>query len=268
MAKAKPCRCKQAECEECPEWIFTFADLVMLMMGFFVILWVLKPSPAPKTAAAEQANEDMIKLAASIREAFGYVPKAGSGDPVDVHMLLNKSSQPRVPDGPGAGGKTQLKPEGAVGRDPEVMSIRPGQQSIVGGKLLFDRTESQLLPETQRLLDQIAMKIRGHRTIVVVKGHTALDDFDDTTKPDQKLDLSLRRAQRVADYLVSQGVEPEILRVVGCSTFEPIIQRDYTPTSQSQNRRVEVESTTTPVVMMQGMTPTTSPATQLPPENN
>ena len=35
MAKAH-CKCKPAACEECPEWIFTFADLVMLMMGFFV----------------------------------------------------------------------------------------------------------------------------------------------------------------------------------------------------------------------------------------
>ena len=47
-AKAKACKCKKAECEECPEWIFTFADLVMLMMGFFVILWVLKPNPGKK----------------------------------------------------------------------------------------------------------------------------------------------------------------------------------------------------------------------------
>ena len=76
MAKKAPCRCKKAECEECPEWIFTFADLVMLMMGFFVILWVLKPSPSPK--AAESANQDWVKVAAAIRDAFGYVPKAGS----------------------------------------------------------------------------------------------------------------------------------------------------------------------------------------------
>src|ERR1039458_9625070 len=79
MAKAKSCKCKQAECEECPEWIFTFADLVMLMMGFFVILWVLKPAPNPKSEAA--SNDDWIKVAASVREAFGYIPKAGSADP-------------------------------------------------------------------------------------------------------------------------------------------------------------------------------------------
>ncbi len=52
---SKNCHCKKSEeCEECPEWIFTFADLVMLMMGFFVILWVLKP-PAGKQGTSDAA---------------------------------------------------------------------------------------------------------------------------------------------------------------------------------------------------------------------
>ena len=46
--------CKKCDpheiCEECPEWIFTLADLIMCMMGLFVILWVLKPGPKPKTS--------------------------------------------------------------------------------------------------------------------------------------------------------------------------------------------------------------------------
>ena len=57
---AKSCRCKKpAECEECPEWIFTFADLVMLMMGFFVILFVLKPEgkKAPPATPRRWKNE-------------------------------------------------------------------------------------------------------------------------------------------------------------------------------------------------------------------
>src|SRR5271154_5756677 len=107
MAKAKACRCKKEECEECPEWIFTFADLVMLMMGFFVILWVLKPSPSPKSSPSE--NQDWIKVAAAVRAEFGYVPKSGTADPVDNYML-QEMSQPKIPDGPGAGGKTKVKP--------------------------------------------------------------------------------------------------------------------------------------------------------------
>ena len=91
MSKKAACKCKQEECEECPEWIFTFADLVMLMMGFFVILWVLKP--APGKADTPEANEEWIKLAAKIREAFDYLPDPQSTDPVDQEMLIQKLQQ-------------------------------------------------------------------------------------------------------------------------------------------------------------------------------
>src|SRR5271155_3807204 len=101
---AASCKCKKKkaeECEECPEWIFTFADLVMLMMGFFVILWVLKP-PAGKAAASED-NQDWIKVEAAIRQSFGYVPDPQSKDPVDVEMLLHKLKKVQL-DGNGDGG--------------------------------------------------------------------------------------------------------------------------------------------------------------------
>ena len=59
------------------------------------------------------------------------------------------------------------------------------------------------------------------------------------------MDLSLRRAQAVADYLTTQGVAPDILRVQGCSTFEPVVQRAYAEDERTLNRRVEVEVTDT-----------------------
>jgi flagellar motor protein MotB len=261
MAKKATCRCKKVECEECPEWIFTFADLVMLMMGFFVILWVLKPSPSPKTDPA--ANQDWIKVAAAIRDAFGYVPKSGSSDPVDVQMLLQQMSQPKVPDGPGEGGKTKIRPDGAQGTDPEVTAIRPGKQAVVGGRLLFEKADARLSPRVLTMLEQIADQIRGHLNVVLVKGHTSLDDFDDAATAEQKMDLSLRRAQAVSDYLTRSGVDPQILRVQGCSTFEPVVQRDYTADSQTMNRRVEVESTPTLVKELQAQPSlSTSPTTQ------
>ena len=73
----------------------------------------------------------------------------------------------------------------------------------------------------------------------------ALDDLSEKATPEEKMDLSIRRAQAVADYLTKHGVESEIIRVQGCSTFEPIIQRDYQIGAQAKNRRVEVEATST-----------------------
>ena len=197
MAKKAACRCKTSECEECPEWIFTFADLVMLMMGFFVILWVLKPSPSPKASGSAE-NQDWIKVAASIRDAFGYIPKAGSSDPVDQQMILQQMSQPKVPDGPGQGGKTLIRPDGAKGTDPEVTTVRPGKMAVVGGRLLFEKADARLSPAVLDMLDQITDQIRGHLNVVLVKGHTSLDDFDDTATAEQRMDLSIRRRKPCA----------------------------------------------------------------------
>lgn len=248
---AKGCtKCKPTECEECPEWIFTFADLVMLMMGFFVILWVLKPNPTNE-GAAQAADEEWMKVVAAIREAFGHIPESQSKDPIDLYMLKQRLKNMKPAIGPGEGGQTMNKAQGAQGTDPEVTSIRKGKQSAIGGRLLFDAADARLTPESTNMLDQIARQIRGHRQIVMIKGHASLDDYGDAATPEKLMDISIRRAQAVADYLTTHNVEPDILRVQGCSTFEPVAQHRFTANSQANNRRVEVEVTSTLVSDLQ-----------------
>lgn len=238
----KACKCKHAECE-CPEWIFTFADMVMLIMGFFVILWVLKPPPGKDENP--ELNEEWLKVVAKIREAFDYVPDPRSSDPVDQIMLLQKLQRMKPLKGPGEGGRTNLERRGAEGDEPEVMSIRKGNQAVIGGRVVFAAGDAALDDEARRVLDQIVPLIKGYRYVIMVKGHTALDDFPENTPEHEKLDLSIRRAKAAADYLVSKGVEPDILRVLGCSTFEPVARRAYLPAVRQLNRRVEVEATQT-----------------------
>src|SRR5258707_13405909 len=139
---AKPsCKCKNSECEECPEWIFTFADLVMLMMGFFVILWVTKPGGGKQSA---EVDERWLEVVAKIREAFDYLPDPTSKDPVDIYMLMKKLEEMDPLKGHGEGGETKRKPRGATGTDPEVITIRPGKHSIVGTRVGFDANSAEL----------------------------------------------------------------------------------------------------------------------------
>jgi flagellar motor protein MotB len=247
MAK-QACKCKKSECEECPEWIFTFADLVMLMMGFFVILWVTKPGGGKQST---EVDERWLEVVAKIREAFDYLPDPTSKDPVDMYMLMKKLEEMDPLKGHGAGGETKRKPRGAIGTDPEVVTIRPGKHSIVGTRVAFDADRADLNDEGRRALDQIAKTIQGHRQIFLVKGHASQDDFasvpQDAKVATLRMDLAVRRAQAAADYLAAHGVEPEILRVQGCSTFEPVAQRAYTDDLRVLNRRVEVEGTDSPV---------------------
>jgi outer membrane protein OmpA-like peptidoglycan-associated protein len=242
MAK-KSCKCDPHElCEECPEWIFTLADLIMCMMGLFVILWVLKPGDqAQKTGGG---SEELYRMIGAIREAFSYEPDPTSSDPVDIVMLADKFSRMQpVLNGPGEKGKSRNNTPGAEGTDPEVTAIRPGKLAAVGGKLNFPKGDATLTLDAKMALDDIVKIIRGHRNIVMIKGHTSLDDFGDAATAQQKMDLSLRRAQAVSDYLTTKGVAPDTLRVLGCSTFEPVQQRAYTSDLLAMNRRAEVEVT-------------------------
>lgn len=251
---AKSCKkCDPHEiCEECPEWIFTLADLIMCMMGLFVILWVLKPSGNPNPAAGpvnQQQEQQMIEVIGQIRQAFGYTPDPHSNDPVDIELLMKKIDNVR--NGPGEKGVMKRPTEGAEGTDKEVTSVRLGKQTVIGGRMGFERGERSLNREVTRQLDQLADQIRGHRNVVLIKGHTSLDDFGEGASPEDKMALSVARAQAAADYLIGKGVEPEILRVQGCSTFEPVAQRVYSPQMQAVNRRVEVEVTSTLVEQLQ-----------------
>ena len=119
----------------------------------------------------------------------------GSVGKVNSYMLVKKLQSMTPELGPGKGGETIKKPDGAQGTDRDVTTIRPGSQAIVGGRLQFEAGSAQMGPDLTGQLQGIAKQIRGYRIIVLVKGHTSLDDFPDGTSPEKKMDLSLRRAQ-------------------------------------------------------------------------
>src|SRR3954466_9094352 len=152
MSAKAGCKCKAAECEECPEWIFTFADLVMLMMGFFVILWVLKPEGKPtEPAQAAAQTDEWLETVGEIRSAFDYQPNPTSNDPVDKAMIRRRSK-----NGPGEKGRVPHSTRGAEGTDPEVTAIRSGKQATVGGRILFMIAQDTMAREGFCHLQQIA----------------------------------------------------------------------------------------------------------------
>ena len=231
-------------CEECPEWIFTLADLLMCMMGLFVILWVLKPDAAEAGLGEVAEVKEEIALLTTVigmRQGFGADAEEleGSMEELERLQLLLVSLR----NGDGFNGHSNRPQEGAEGTDPEVRNIREGESVGAGGSVTF--AAGQTTPGTAEKsdLDQIAQQIRGHRNLILVKGHTSPDDLPERATPDDHMQLSFARAQAVADYLISQGVEPDILRLQACGWYEPVRLRAYDEADRRANRRVEIEAT-------------------------
>lgn len=100
---------------------------------------------------------------------------------------------------------------------------------------LFDFDKSVLKPEGKRGLDNLLAKVKGADIeVYIVVGHT---DSIGTDEYNRK--LSLRRADSVKTYLVSQGVPQIKIRADGRGESEPVAS-NKTADGRSQNRRVEV----------------------------
>src|SRR6185312_8890758 len=109
-----------------------------------------------------KANDDWIAVAASVREAFGYLPDPHSKDPVDIHMIKMHTINPAR--GPKEGSKNRVDQHSPDGTDPEVTNIRDGKTAVVGSRMLFDRGTATLSASTRAALDQTADQIKGHFT--------------------------------------------------------------------------------------------------------
>jgi outer membrane protein OmpA-like peptidoglycan-associated protein len=126
--------------------------------------------------------------------------------------------------------------ERTAGTDVEV--IRRGDDLILQmpAGITFATDSAEVQPQFRPTLDRVADVLdRYNQTYVDVYGHT-----DSTGSAQYNQGLSERRADAVADYLVSRGVEAARLETLGYGFSQPIATND-TPEGRAQNRRVEIK---------------------------
>lgn len=103
------------------------------------------------------------------------------------------------------------------------------------GGITFLSNSSDVRAESYPILDKVAATLNEyHETLVEAAGHT-----DSTGSAEYNQKLSERRANSVAAYLESRGVDAKRLIVVGDGEKDPIASND-TPAGRQQNRRVEL----------------------------
>jgi outer membrane protein OmpA-like peptidoglycan-associated protein len=226
------------EHEGAPEWLISFADMVMLMMGFFVILFAMNVQPKGGNAGGggEQsegvANEpDIVDFAIAVRRAFHNDVDLSSTDPKD-QLLIQRILSERYK------GSGESKDEGTKGADQNVQSVRPADHYGQGTSVVFASKSATLSDDAAKALDELARRYKGQSTVIEVRGHVGV--AENYGSPEAGMTLSIDRALAAAKRLAAGGIDWWRIRVEAAGSGERVEAAPMNAASDARNARVEV----------------------------
>lgn len=237
MAK-KSCKCKEGS----PEWMTTFADMVTLLLCFFVLI----------VSFSEIKKEDQyMSVVEHIQEAFGMMG-GGGRLPTDDDPALSliqrlealRLQNERVPN------RSNIKDPGQTGRESRVTTIREGTQYAVGGGVRFEPDSAELTPEARAALIDLVERnnMTGTKNKIQLTGHAGAMELlqPDGTRSGDLNDLGYQRARAVYEFMIGEEMpedlrlEPERFRIASSGANEPINVRAQSSAESRVNRRVDV----------------------------
>src|SRR5512144_1243454 len=125
MAMKKKAAEAESSGESAPMWIVSFADLVTLMMSFFVVLYALK----------QGGEKQQLEVAAAIKAQFDPNYAADGDSPFDEDIRRQRGNP--GPPYRNNGGHVLKPTDGAQGIYQSVTTIREGTQIVTGTKITF-----------------------------------------------------------------------------------------------------------------------------------
>ncbi|MBU0673578.1 MAG: OmpA family protein [Proteobacteria bacterium] len=221
---------KQEECPAgAPAWMCTFADLMSLLMTFFILL----------LSFSEMDRQKFKQVAGSMEKAFGVQREVKTFESPQGQLIIATGfmSTPMA---------VQLKEaieeelanelaQGSAELDtgPDGMTLR------IKDSLAFDLGHAEIKDKFKLLLDKIGKVIATYDAIISVKGHTDNIPLAEGASYRSNWSLSAARAVNVVEYWAQKFKIPsERMFATGYADGIPLVDNN-TPENRARNRRVE-----------------------------
>lgn len=219
-------------------WMTTYADMMSLLLCFFVLLFAYSAIDAHK----------FKEVAMSLRGALGILDSGPSllnanqlpapSNPIQQDLPTDRSRRitetvQKV--------RMLLLDKGLDDRVELVTDYRRGVVIRFRDAVLFDFAKAEIKPESEVLLDNVAEILSALPNEVVIEGHTDNIPVKPNSEFDSNWDLSTKRSIRVLEYFIeSAGVgPPERLSASGYGEYRPVAAND-TEENRALNRRVDI----------------------------
>ncbi|XVJ59753.1 MAG: OmpA family protein [Tepidisphaera sp.] len=215
-------------------WIVSFADNVLLMMGFFVILLAMNMGPKGSSASGDsegtgQPNAGVLDFAIAVREAFHNPVNLNSTATADQPLIRRlKERQSRGTE----------RTRGPEGEDQKAQTVRHADWVGEDGYVTFADNEFQLSDTAKAAIRQFSENVAGTRWMVEIRGHASRwESWGDERKARF---LSYERAWVVGNELIRHGVSWDQIRLVAGGDGEPFRTISRDKQDRAPNQRAEL----------------------------
>ncbi|MBF0329539.1 MAG: OmpA family protein [Nitrospirae bacterium] len=204
--------------EEAEQWQLAFADMVIQLMCFFVLI------AAVSTVDVEQYKT----IAQSLGKALG----------TDIKGLQQKEKDLQDI-------KKELETVIVSRQDAMALEVRPNGVAIqLKEGVFFDLGKADLMENAFAILKSVAPTIMNMKYRITIEGHTDNIPIQSAQFP-SNWELSAVRASAVARFLIEQGFPKEKIQVLGLADTRPLMpntDNNSQPISanQAKNRRVVI----------------------------
>jgi chemotaxis protein MotB len=206
--------------EGAPLWMITYADMVTLLLTFFILYYSIASMNMQKFKEAiigeEQASIGLLELldSAEIKESIQNLTGLKSNDILqDIQEVAEE---------------TELDVETS---DAKVVVRVPGAS-------LFKPGQADLQLSARPVLDEVIRVVNKYPDYKIhIQGHTD-DESISTERFPTNWELSAARATAVLRYFFDKGAEPERMTATGYADTFPLATNDTVP-GRAKNRRVE-----------------------------
>ena len=231
--------------EGAPTWIVTFADLMSLLLCFFVLL----------LSFSEMDRQKYREVAGSMANAFGVQRKEKVFEsPKGTKVIARAFERDKLAtrDKKEIGKAKEMREAVAEKMKAEIKSrfqdlkdlieVEVGKHQVVirmMGEAAFNSGEARIRREMLPLLEKIASILNETKGEIVISGHT--DNVPVSgIQFRSNLQLSAERATRVTEFLLSQEpIAPGRISAIGFGKYRPLSSNDQEE-GRRRNRRVEI----------------------------
>jgi len=223
-------------------WVVTFADMMTLLLVFFILLYTL----------ADFEDEAYKELIESVQVIDGDGSQISV---IDFATRKGRNPEPlkAVEDmlgmNPGTVPVENVKPalvsemESMIDYSDIADSVEltyNGDQIIlqIDGRYLFASGQAQLKDRARYIFANLGQMFRDHADYrIAIRGHT--DDRNiQTSQFPSNWELSAVRATTVLRFFIEQGIDPVRMTATGYADYLPLVDNNSTE-NRARNRRVE-----------------------------